>query len=263
MRKGATRAAPGWGPPGHPGGPTPGREAGPVRGYRRWMDIQVRHNPSFSVARVLLGPGERIRAESGAMMAMAPDLQLDAKIEGGLVKGLKRSVLGGESLFLTTCTAGPNGGWVDLAPSLPGDVAVTTVTPDRPLLIQRGSYLCSETGVEIDTTWGGLRNLIGGEGGFLVRASGQGRVVLSTYGALDRFELQPGQQVVVDTNHMVAFAESVTMELRKASSSVWRSMKTGEGLVFVFTGPGELMMQSRNPDEIVRYIVANLPGERA
>ena len=74
------------------------------------MDIQLRHNPSFSVARAILGPGEAIRAESGAMMAMAADVSLDAKIEGGLMKGLKRSVLGGESLFITTATAAPQGG---------------------------------------------------------------------------------------------------------------------------------------------------------
>jgi uncharacterized protein (TIGR00266 family) len=129
-------------------------------------------------------------------------------------------------------------------------------------MIQKGSFLCAEQGVEIDTQWGGMKNLIGGEGGFLLRASGQGKVVLSTYGALDRFTLEPGQQVVVDTNHMVAFAESVSMELRKASDSAWKSMKSGEGLVFVFTGPGELMMQSRNPDDIVNYVIANLPTKR-
>ena len=52
------------------------------------------------------------------------------------------------------------------------------------------------------------------------------------------------------------------MELKKASESAWKSMKSGEGLVFVFTGPGELMMQSRNPDEIVQYIARNMPASR-
>ena len=196
------------------------------------------------------------------MMAMAADTQIEAKIEGGLMKGLKRSVLGGESLFITTATASANGGWIDLAPSLPGDITVVSITPQTPLLIQKGSFLCAEQGVEIDTKWGGFKNMFGGEGAFLLRASGQGEVVLSTYGALDRFTLEPNQQVIVDTNHMVAFSETVTMELRKAAASGMQSMKSGEGLVFVFTGPGELMMQSRNPDDIVRYIAANMPGNR-
>ncbi len=210
----------------------------------------------------MLAPNESLRAESGAMMAMAPDINLDAKVEGGLVKGLKRSVLGGESLFITSATAGPQGGWIDFAPALPGDITTFDITPETPLLIQKGSFLCAEHSVAIDTQWGGFKNLFGGEGGFLLRASGQGKVVVSMYGALDRFNLQPGQQVIVDTNHMVAFHETVTMELKRAAAGNWKSMKTGEGLVFLFTGPGELVMQSRNPDDIVRYVQANMPGAR-
>jgi uncharacterized protein (AIM24 family) len=61
---------------------------------------------------------------------------------------------------------------------------------------------------------------------------------------------------------MVAFSQSVTMELKQAAEGLVQSAKTGEGLVFLFTGPGELMMQSRNPDDIVRYVVANMPGSR-
>ena len=196
------------------------------------------------------------------MMAMAADTQLDAKIEGGLMKGLKRSVLGGESLFITTATAGSAGGWIDFAPSLPGDIAVVSIDLSMPMLVQKGSFLCAEQGVSIDTKWGGLKTLIGGEGGFLLHAEGQGQLVVSTYGALDRFQLEEGQQVIVDTNHMVAFSQSVTMELKKAAEGLVQSAKTGEGLVFLFTGPGELMMQSRNPDDIVRYVVANMPGSR-
>ncbi len=70
-------------------------------------------------------------------MAMAPDMQLAAKVEGGMMKGLKRSVLGGESLFISTATAGPQGGWIDFAPSLPGDLTTFDVTPDAPLLVQK------------------------------------------------------------------------------------------------------------------------------
>ena len=226
------------------------------------MEIELRHQPSFSVARVRLGPDEPIRAESGSMMAMAADLTLDAKVEGGLIKGLKRSVLGGESLFITTATAGPNGGWIDVAASMPGDLTVVSITPETPMLIQKGSFLCAERGVEIDTKWGGFKNLFGGEGGFMLRASGTGKVVLSCYGALDRFDLPEGQSIIVDTNHMVAFSETVTMELKQASDSMMKSAKSGEGFVFRFTGPGELMMQSRNPDEIINYFHANWPGQR-
>ena len=87
--------------------------------------------------------------------------------------------------------------------------------------------------------------------------------MLSAYGAIDRMTIPPGQQVIVDTNHMVAFDESVQMEIRKASAGSMNALKSGEGLVFVFTGPGELMMQSRNPKGLISYLAANLPGARA
>lgn len=196
-------------------------------------------------------------------MAMAADVKIKAKMEGGLIKGLKRSILSGESLFITTLTAGTGGGWVDLAASLPGDIVTRTMDPSRALFIQKGSFLAAESGVSLDTKWGGFKNLIGGEGGFLLRAEGQGHVVLSAYGAIDRMELPAGQEVVVDTNHMVAFDETVKMSIRRASEAgLIQSAKSGEGLVFVFTGPGEVMMQSRNPSELIRYVAANLPGNR-
>ena len=69
------------------------------------MDVQIRHTPSFAVARCMLTGGETMRAESGAMMATSDGVAIEASMQGGLVKSLKRSVLGGESLFITTYTA--------------------------------------------------------------------------------------------------------------------------------------------------------------
>lgn len=217
------------------------------------MQITIRHAPAFGVARCTLGSGERVRAESGAMMSTSPGVQIEARMEGGLMKSLKRGVLGGESLFVTTFTAPQGGGWVDVAANLPGDVVEREVRPDRALFLQRGSYLASEAGVEIDTKWGGFKNLFGGEGGFLIRASGEGTVILSCYGALDRISLAPGESVVVDAGHMVAYEETVSSVLRRVAGNM-QSLKTGEGLVFEFTGPGEVWTQSRNPSWLIDWI---------
>lgn len=220
------------------------------------MDIVIRHAPAFGVARCTLAPGERVRAESGAMMATSAGVEVDASLQGGLMKSLKRGILGGESLFVTTFTAPDGGGWVDVAANLPGDVVEREVT-DRTLFIQRGSYLASEAGVEIDTKWGGFKSLFGGEGGFLIRAAGTGTVLLACYGALDRVTLAPGQSVVVDSGHMVAYDETVTAQLRRVSSTM-SSLKSGEGFVFEFTGPGEVWTQSRNPSWLIHWIASSI-----
>ena len=226
------------------------------------MQVDIRHSPSFSVARCLLGPREAVRMESGSMMATSPDVQVEAKMQGGLLKSLKRGVLGGESVIMTTMTAPDAGGWVDVAANLPGDLITREVAPGRPLFIQAGSYLASEGGVEIETKWGGFKNLFGGEGGFLIRAEGQGKVLLSCYGALDSYRLAPGERLVLDSGHMVAFEEGVTSKLRRVAGT-WTSVKSGEVLVFEFEGPGEVLSQSRNPNQLVEWLTERLPFTRS
>ncbi|MCK7624405.1 TIGR00266 family protein [Streptomyces sp. RS10V-4] len=224
------------------------------------MQIDVRHSPSFAVARVHLAGGESVRAESGAMMATSAGIEVEAKAEGGLIRGLKRSVLGGESLFMTRMTAGQAGGWVDLAARLPGDV--TGIEVDGVVNLARGAWLCSSEGVEIDAKWGGFKNLAGGEGGFLVRAEGRGSVLASCYGALDLVELAPGETMVLDSGHMVAFSDGLTYTTRKVARGLMQTLKSGEGLVFEFTGPGRLWTQSRNPAELITWLTTKLPFSR-
>ncbi|MDQ1375762.1 MAG: hypothetical protein QOJ09_3100 [Actinomycetota bacterium] len=225
------------------------------------MNIQVRHSPAFAAARVTLDAGEEMRAESGAMMATSAGIAVKASTQGGVLKGLKRSVLGGESLFITTFSAPASGGWVDIAPALAGDMKVHALTPDSPISITKGCWLASSASVELDTKWGGFKNLFGGEGGFLVRASGEGTVVLACYGALDLITLGAGESVVVDSGHVVAFDSTVTSQLRKVAGGMMQTMKSGEGFVFDFTGPGWVLTQTRNPSALQAWIRAIMPGE--
>lgn len=225
------------------------------------MDLQLRHQPSFAVARVVLGPGEQLRAESGAMMATSAGVAVESSTQGGVLKGLKRSVLGGESLFITTYTAPSGGGWVDVAHHLAGDIVHVPVTPDAPVSVTKGSWLASGSSVELDTKWGGFKNLVGGEGGFLVHASGEGALLMACYGAIDRIELADGESITIDTGHVVAFSPSVSSQIRKVTGGLVQTLKSGEGLVFDFTGPGWVMTQSRNPSALEAWIRQLMPGE--
>lgn len=227
------------------------------------MQIDIKFPGSFAVGRCHLAGGESIRVEAGAMVMMSKGVQLDAKVEGGLLRGLARSALGGESLFITHYTAPAGGGWVDVAHHLPGDVMAAPVRPDVAVMLTRGSWLASADDVEIRSKWGGMSSLIGGEGGFLVRAEGKGQVVLGCYGALQAVELAPGESVIVDSGHVVAYEETVRSDLRRAvEGKTIQSLKSGEGLVFEFTGPGRVYTQSRNPTELTNWLTATLPFRR-
>ena len=125
------------------------------------MEITTRQTPSFGVGRLALAPNEPVRVEAGAMMAMSAGTTLQSKMEGGFLKSIKRAALGGESFFVTTYTAPAQGGWVDVAARLPGDLASLEVAPGRSLFISKGSWLASASTVELDTQWGGFKNMFG------------------------------------------------------------------------------------------------------
>ena len=124
------------------------------------------------------------------------------------------------------------------------------VTTDQPMSITRGCWLASSAGIELDTKWGGFKNLFGGEGGFLVHASGQGTILLACYGALDTIQLAAGESVTIDTGHVVAFSPGIQSQIRKVATGVMATLKSGEGFVFDFTGPGWVMTQTRNPSAL-------------
>lgn len=221
------------------------------------MEVQVRHQPSFAVATVTLGPNEPVKAEAGAMVAMSPDVRIETSTQGGIMKGLKRAMLGGESFFMNTFTAGPGGGWIQFGHHLPGDVDVLDGTGGV-WMVQSGSYLASEVHVEIDTQWGGAKTFFGGEGLFLLRCSGAGKLVVSTYGAIDRFTIEAGQTMTVDTGHVVAFQEGVQFNVRKVGG-MKSTLLSGEGLVVDLVGPGEVLTQTRSMSALESWIRSLVP----
>jgi uncharacterized protein (TIGR00266 family) len=226
------------------------------------MQVQLRHAPAFTIARCILAPGEPLRVEGGAMLAHSAGVTLQAQAQGGIMAGLKRSVLSGGSFFVTTYTAPANGGWVDVAGVLPGDTVPITIAPDRPFFITRGSWIANSYGVEIDTQWGGMANLFGGEGGFGFRAHGQGEVVTAIYGAVDHMDLQAGEVVTIDTGHVVAYDLAIQFRMRRAvEGRSIQSLKTGEGWVFDFAGPGRVLVQSRNPEAFAQWAASLAPSE--
>ncbi len=226
------------------------------------MQTEIRHQPAFAVARLTLSTGESVKAETGAMAAMSAGIQIEAKMEGGLFKALKRSALGGDSFFVTTYSSSAEGAWVDVAANLPGDIAIIEVTSDRAVAVTKGSWLANEASVTMDTKWGGAKNLFGGEGGFIAHMTGQGKVVVASYGALDLHTLAAGEAVTVDSGHLVAYDDGVGM-VAKTAGGFMNAMKSGEGFVVEMTGPGRVWTQSRNPNGLINWLTQVLPFTRA
>jgi uncharacterized protein (TIGR00266 family) len=196
------------------------------------------------------------------MVATSYGVAVEVRPAGGLFASLARAALGGESLQVSTFTAPSQGGWVDVAPALPGDLHVVELDGVTGWCLTRGCWLASDVSVELQTRWGGFRSLFGGEGGFLLHASGVGTVVMSCFGALDVLTLGPGEYVTVDTGHLVGYADGVQSRIRPIAQGIAQSMRSGEGLVFDFAGPGQVLTQTRNPRGLVSWLQANGMGAR-
>lgn len=220
------------------------------------MRTEIKYSPSFAVAQVVLSPGESCKAEAGAMVAMA-GVDIQTSTQGGFMKGLKRSMLGGESFFMNTFTAGPAGGTVTFAPTLAGDV-VSWQLSGQTVFLQSGAYLASSLGIDVDTKFGGGRTFFSSEGLFVLKCSGVGELLVSSYGAIDAKQLAPGETYTVDTGHMVGWSEGVSYNVRKVGN--WKStFLSGEGLVVDLTGPGVIYMQTRSQDAFLSWLVPKLP----
>ena len=201
--------------------------------------------PSYSALRCVFNTGEEIRTESGAMLAMDNTAKIEGKMEGGAWKAIKRTILTSESFFVTTIRASKPNTEVFLAPRAVGDIEVLDLNNEE-YIIQGGSFLASEKTVDSDAHFSGWKGFVSGEGIFMIKVKGTGKVFASSFGGIIKKELAPGEVFTVDNGHIVAFPSSIKYKIQKVGDSIFSMVSTGEGLSCVFEGPGTIYMQSRN-----------------
>ena len=223
------------------------------------MQFEIMQPGDFALLKLTLEANETIKAESDAMMSMSSNIVLESKMEGGLLGGLARSFLSGESIFFQTLTAQSKSGEVILAPALPGDVLAYQLNGNT-LCIQSGGFLAAESSVEINTKMQNLgKGLFSGAGLFVVKVQGIGTVFFNSFGAIVTKELTAGEEYIVDTGHLVAWEDSMNYKIQKAASGLMTSLTSGECLVCKFTGPGKVYLQSRNPSSFGAWVKGYLP----
>ena len=218
------------------------------------METEILYRPAYSMAMVKLAPQEGIRVEAGSMVSMSEGIGLETSAAGGILASLKRSLLGGESFFLNYYKAPDQGGTIGLAPALPGDMLVMEQDGEHALMVQSGSYVASSNEIQVDTRWGGAKTFFASEGLFLLRCSGAGTLILSSYGAIHEMSLAVGQRFTVDTGHLVAFDEGMSFAVR-AVGGLKSTLFSGEGLVVDLTGPGRVLLQTRSSDAFLTWLV--------
>ncbi|NLX50209.1 MAG: TIGR00266 family protein [Methanospirillum sp.] len=218
------------------------------------MQYEIRYRPASAMVVVRLEPGESITAEAGAMTYMSPTVRVSTrKRQNGLLGTIVTSVMGGQSFFVNDLAATETRAEVGLSAAPLGDIGVLEVRPDQGYVVQRSAFVASSQGTDLDVQWQGFSKGLFGNGLFMIRATGAGLLFVNAFGAIDRHALGPGERLVVDNFHLVAFSDTCRYEVRKFGG--WKStILSGEWFVTEIEGPGEVLVQTKSLRELADWL---------
>ena len=189
--------------------------------------------------------GETMITEGGGMAWMSPNMKMETSTNGGVGKAFGR-MFSGESMFQNNYTAMGGPGMIAFASSFPGSIRAFEITPGNEMIFQKSAFLAGEAGVNMSIFFNKKigAGLFGGEGFIMQKFSGNGTVFAEFDGHVIEYELQAGQQIVVDTGHLAGMTASCNMEI-KSVPGVKNMLFGGEGFFnTIITGPGRIWLQT-------------------
>lgn len=204
--------------------------------------------------------GEKMITEGGAMSWMSPNMLMETTSNGGIGKAFGRA-FSGEKMFQNVYTAQGGPGMIAFASSFPGSIKAFQIVPGQDMIFQKKAFLASEAGVQLSVHFRKKlgTGLFGGEGFIMQRISGQGTVFAEFDGHIVEYELQPGQQIVIDTGHLAAMTASCSMDIQSVPG-VKNMLFGGEGIFnTVITGPGHVWLQTMPISNVAGAIRPYIP----
>jgi len=215
---------------------------------------------NLQLVTIQLNPEEKIYAEGGSMVYMSGNMSMEAKMRGGLMKGIGRKFTG-ETAFLTEFTSQGGTGMVSFGGKTPGTIKDLDITPGKEFLAQKDAFLVAEDTIEMSVAFQKRLGsaLFGGEGFIIQKYSGQGKMWIHASGDFVEFDLQPNQILKVDTGSVVGWDSTVNYEIERV-----KGVKTmffgGEGIFITkLTGPGKVILQSLNVRELAQALLPYFP----
>ena len=205
--------------------------------------------------------GEQMITERGSMSWMSPNMKMETTTNGGIGKAFGR-MFSGEAMFQNRYTAIGGNGMIAFASSFPGQILARQIVPGQELIVQKTGFLASEAGVSLSVYFQKKlgAGFFGGEGFIMQRLSGNGMAFLEFDGHVVQYDLQPGQQIVVDTGYLAAMEGSCSIEVQTVPGL--KNMVFGGEGVFntVVTGPGRVWLQTMPISNVAGEILKFMPS---
>ncbi|MBO4881249.1 MAG: TIGR00266 family protein [Firmicutes bacterium] len=224
------------------------------------MKYEVKGEP-MPVVICTLEAGERMITESGSMVWMSPNMQMETSA-GGLGKAFGR-IFSGENIFQNIYTAQGGPGLIAFAASFPGSIRAIEITPDKPVVCQKAAFLAATDGVQLSVFFQNkaLTGFFGGEGFIMQKLSGRGIAFIEIDGSAVEYRLEAGQRLIVDTGNVAMMDSTVSMDIQRVKGAK-NMLFGGEGLFnTVVTGPGNVVLQTMPLSSFASTIAAVLPNK--
>ena len=205
--------------------------------------------------------GEAMITERGSMSWMSPNMKMETTSNGGIGKALGR-MFAGEAIFQNRYTAEGGNGMIAFASSFPGEIRAWDVTTGNEVIVQKAGFLAAEANVELSVFFQKKlgAGFFGGEGFIMQRLSGHGTAFLEFDGHVVEYNLQPGQQIVVDTGYLAAMDATCSMEI-KTVPGLKNMVFGGEGVFnTLITGPGRVWLQTMPISGVAAEILKFMPA---
>ncbi len=220
-----------------------------------------------------LDPQETVIAEAGAMNYLEEGISFEAKMGDGssdengimgLLKGVGKRVLSGESIFMTHFTnQGQGKRKVAFAAPYPGKIIPIDLgkMPGETFLCQKDAFLCAAMGTQLGIAFNKKLGVgfFGGEGFILQKLTGDGMAFIHAGGTIIKKELN-GETLRVDTGCLVGFTEGIDYDIERAGNL--KSMFFGGEGLFLATlrGHGHVYLQSLPFSRMADRIIASAPS---
>ena len=218
------------------------------------MRYEIKGDP-IPVVVCKLEEGEKMITERGSMSWMSPNMKMETSGGGSIGKAFGR-LISGEAIFQNIYTAQGGPGLIAFASSFPGSIRTIEISPGHDFVVQKTGFLASESGVELSVFFRKKlgSGFFGGEGFIMQRLSGNGLAFIEIDGSAVEYELEAGQQIVVDTGYLAAMSSTCSMDIQTIPG-VKNMFFGGEGVFnTVVTGPGRVILQTMPVSGVAKAI---------
>ena len=205
-----------------------------------------------------LNAGEEMMCEGGSMSWM--DDEIEMQTEGGGVGKVLGRLFTGEKLFRNRYIA-RRPGEIAFASSFPGSIRAVEVTPDKPVIAQKGAFLASCGNIEVSVFFQKrLKSaFFGGEGFLMQKYSGSGLVFLEIDCSAVEYDIPAGDRKIVDTGYLAAMDGTCTIDTVavKGAKNIFFG---GEGVFnTVINGPGHIILQTMPIQKTAMTLYGHMP----